>query len=312
MKILQNLFLIVVLAMASTSPIVGQIGTLGAIENDSEGGGTRIPITLTNCTAYFPVTIYLTNLDGVSVNYEIPSDRPEMYLEYSIEDIATGYIPLTEFSLHTQNIFSKNVIIGPIDFSTQCTRSTGDVPFDLSLRLVSPRGGGGYGNYPACNYTASDDIFSCEVFLNAGDCVDPLRSDDDNARTDEEPNGATCQLHKLIKKKYLYKGTCPSSCVYEDGPSDTGGGRSISNPNQNVSVYPNPTNGLLNIQWPADQDVEGITLYRLDGSMLKAWNKNQLEGKTTFETSVDFLSQGIYLLEVRTSDTSQVVKVVKQ
>lgn len=74
-----------------------------------------------------------------------------------------------------------------------------------------------------------------------------------------------------------------------------------------VIIYPNPTNGTLNIK--AKTAISGITIYDLNGRLLKTElpNTNSLD----YQLNTKDLSQGIYFLEVTSNNTKQTLKFVK-
>jgi len=65
-----------------------------------------------------------------------------------------------------------------------------------------------------------------------------------------------------------------------------------------LSVYPNPTNGLINIE--SDLEIEQITLYSVDGQLIK----------TTLKRSILLKIKGIYFIKIRTEKGTIVRRVV--
>ncbi|MEM7037707.1 MAG: T9SS type A sorting domain-containing protein, partial [Bacteroidota bacterium] len=77
-----------------------------------------------------------------------------------------------------------------------------------------------------------------------------------------------------------------------------------------VRVYPNPNSGEFNVRINLSRDMGiRVTLYDLQGRLI---DKRLRSGTRThnLDYSVDDLVQGIYLLKVSTSTSSQVVRVV--
>lgn len=72
-----------------------------------------------------------------------------------------------------------------------------------------------------------------------------------------------------------------------------------------VSVYPNPTSNVLNLQTPANVEINSVGLYDILGKQVNA----RLNNGTI---NVSALSQGVYLLKVVTSAGTLTKKIVKQ
>lgn len=72
-----------------------------------------------------------------------------------------------------------------------------------------------------------------------------------------------------------------------------------------VSVYPNPTSDVLNIQTPSSVDVTSVVLFDILGKKVNADYNNSAINMTS-------LSQGVYILKVETSAGTLTQKVVKQ
>ena len=64
------------------------------------------------------------------------------------------------------------------------------------------------------------------------------------------------------------------------------------------SIYPNPTNGLINIE--SDLEIEQITLYSVDGQLIG----------TTLKRSILLKIKGIYFIKIRTERGTIVRRVV--
>jgi hypothetical protein len=74
-----------------------------------------------------------------------------------------------------------------------------------------------------------------------------------------------------------------------------------------VSIYPNPTNGRLNIK--TKNNIKTILVYDLNGRLLI--NKELNENNSNHELDVSDLSSGFYFLEIKTDTASQVVKFIR-
>ena len=78
---------------------------------------------------------------------------------------------------------------------------------------------------------------------------------------------------------------------------------------KNVSVYPNPTTGLVNISIEDGNTIENIVLTDVQGNIVY-----QLENITDKNIQLDLnnYSNGLYLLQVQSKDDSKVFKITKQ
>jgi len=79
------------------------------------------------------------------------------------------------------------------------------------------------------------------------------------------------------------------------------------NPAKNqVVIYPNPTNNLLNIQPNRGVVLEEVTIYNLQGRKLLSFNKNLTQ------LNLETLSSGMYILNIQTSEGSINKQLVKK
>lgn len=76
---------------------------------------------------------------------------------------------------------------------------------------------------------------------------------------------------------------------------------SVSNPIiENIIVYQNNTNQLLNVSNPNLLDIKSVTLFDITGKLL--FNKFNLGSNNSYEFSTASLSDGIYLVKIQSSD----------
>lgn len=74
-----------------------------------------------------------------------------------------------------------------------------------------------------------------------------------------------------------------------------------------ISISPNPTNDILNIQ--SQVNVSGISIFDINGRLLKTEQPNS--NASTYQIDVQNLTNGIYFLEVQTGNNKQVLKFIK-
>ena len=78
--------------------------------------------------------------------------------------------------------------------------------------------------------------------------------------------------------------------------------------NKVTSIYPNPTNGLVNVH-VKDNDVINYTLFSLDGRII---TQKQAMNSNSFVIDLNNESKGIYLLKIEFLDVTKVYKIIKQ
>ncbi|MBT8258922.1 MAG: T9SS type A sorting domain-containing protein [Bacteroidia bacterium] len=93
---------------------------------------------------------------------------------------------------------------------------------------------------------------------------------------------------------------CDFTTVLSDGQPE-----SISN---NVRIFPNPANGLLNVNFPQGIESGNLTIYDITGQ--RVIESVLTEADNTIEVSA--LSQGVYLLKLETDSKSIIKKFIKE
>jgi hypothetical protein len=73
----------------------------------------------------------------------------------------------------------------------------------------------------------------------------------------------------------------------------------------NFSYYPNPTSGILNLNYSAD--IEAIQVSTILGQVVLSKTINAKEA----QVDLQFLPSGTYLVKVTANDKTKVIKVVK-
>ncbi|MDF1673712.1 MAG: zinc-dependent metalloprotease family protein [Vicingaceae bacterium] len=77
----------------------------------------------------------------------------------------------------------------------------------------------------------------------------------------------------------------------------------------NIKVYPNPTNNLLNLTFNKSSSIEQVTLTDLQGKIV--YNNNFVQG-VNLQINLAGLSNGLYMLNVQTNNGVNIHKVMKQ
>lgn len=81
-------------------------------------------------------------------------------------------------------------------------------------------------------------------------------------------------------------------------------GVSVGTHKNNVKIYPNPANDVVNIA--ADIAVHSIEIYSMTGKLIKTFSKD------TKQINVSDLSSGIYLLRIKSEGADQSFKLIKE
>jgi len=75
-----------------------------------------------------------------------------------------------------------------------------------------------------------------------------------------------------------------------------------------ISIYPNPTNGMVNINFGDNNSLKNYTIYSLEGKIIETGNTDL--DAITIDLSKE--SNGVYLVKINTEQTSTVYKLIKQ
>lgn len=109
-------------------------------------------------------------------------------------------------------------------------------------------------------------------------------------------------------------GSC-STCIYCDSILIASNGiNSINSSNENISLFPNPTQNSSIIEF----NIEGnslveINLFDVQGrKIISVLNKPLQRGKYSEQLSIADLSSGVYLLKMKTGKSVKTIKVVKE
>ena len=80
----------------------------------------------------------------------------------------------------------------------------------------------------------------------------------------------------------------------------------------NIKVYPNPTNGLVQIELLESSGSVATTIYSIDGRQLLSKRLTMDGQATTLDFSGLALPNGIYLLQIVSGEASSLVKLFVQ
>lgn len=76
-----------------------------------------------------------------------------------------------------------------------------------------------------------------------------------------------------------------------------------------ISVYPNPTQNNVHIQWDAATQVKAIAVYSLDGKLITA--ETILGDTTNTDINLSNISEGIYFIKISTENGTLTEKIIK-
>lgn len=77
---------------------------------------------------------------------------------------------------------------------------------------------------------------------------------------------------------------------------------------KNFSVYPNPSNGLVNVSSKGDASIQNLQVTDLNGRVVKTLNAN---GVSETQVNISDLTTGVYFLKVQTEQGTGSTKIVK-
>lgn len=113
---------------------------------------------------------------------------------------------------------------------------------------------------------------------------------------------------------YMYivdNGICAADTSYVtitvDGACDFTGLDELNT--QNVKVYPNPTTGIVNVDWSNETKMEMIEVYNAQGQLVQT---HDVEGNERLKMSLDDLAPGVYLLKMKAESGIGQLRLVKQ
>jgi hypothetical protein len=76
----------------------------------------------------------------------------------------------------------------------------------------------------------------------------------------------------------------------------------------NVSIYPNPTNSLLNIEIPNISKETNINIYSISGQLVKSLNTNVIKTKL----DISSFATGIYFVQLKSENAIKSYKIIKK
>jgi hypothetical protein len=93
-----------------------------------------------------------------------------------------------------------------------------------------------------------------------------------------------------------------STLIIDDISFVTKPNASVKELNNQLNVFPNPTNGTITIN---HNIAKTLDIYKLDGSHIKSY---QIEGQETLQIDISYLSNGIYLISNNNNQHTTFIK----
>ena len=202
--------------------------------------------------------------------------------------ILLSLLLVSSMILHGQTI--ENISVSPSDIEG----------IDISLEVCHGYGIG-YINH-------SDTVEESEINLTVCYHVSDAPITDCDFRVITVPINPEIENYTLNVE--VYKSLLPTECDYSTLTDTLTQAVVLSNTEneieEQIQVFPNPTNGLLNIEVNNNFQINSISLYNLIGTKILVINnpKNELD--------LSNLNSGIYLLEIRTDKGKVVERIVKK
>lgn len=329
LKLLNILFLSLFALALNSQNNDGPVTDLGTTTNDGDGLQAPLDFCLdADDNFHVRVNVVLDGLDlmGISPNEYgvIPSHYPDMFVEFTVNGVVYTPVPVGVFDPITlpsgYPAFSSIVRSPAFNFTDECEDSvTGQVLVNINYRLVTQDASDGWKVYPACDYTAPGDLFSCQVYSKAPWCAGTpgFSLDLPGSGTSSQTSCSDEWFSGSLRARLLCdcdsggtKSSETSNSGYDyivDGEdeSDT----RASGEEETIKVYPNPMQDLLQVEY-GRRGIKQIAMYNMSGELML----NQLFGATdtgnvTLNTST--LPNGLYLVKITTNEGIEVVKVLK-
>jgi hypothetical protein len=77
-----------------------------------------------------------------------------------------------------------------------------------------------------------------------------------------------------------------------------------------LNVYPNPTAGVLNVEYTADKGTAQITVLDLSGRVVMTQSHTNVSGQNNMQLDLSKVAKGAYMLNVQTEGSNNQVRVV--
>jgi len=321
---LLNILFLSLFALALNSQDDGPVTDLGTTTNDGDGLQAPLEFCLDPDDNFnVGVNIVLDGLDLAGTYPDeygvIPSQYPDMFVEFTVNGVVYAPVSVGNFDPITlpsgYQAFSKIVRSPAFNFTDECEDSLiGEAFATVSYRLVTHDGSGGYTVYPACDYTAPGDLFSCDVYPKAPWCVTSSGASGTATST-----GVSCS-NEWFSGNFSAKLLCDCDGGAKSSEASHGGTdyiideRGDTNTRANrtgriIKAYPNPMQDVLQIETNGST-IEQVTLYNMSGELMLNQSFNDpVTEKLTLNTAT--LPHGLYLVKITTTAGIEVVKVLK-
>ena len=77
----------------------------------------------------------------------------------------------------------------------------------------------------------------------------------------------------------------------------------------NISIYPNPTNNIINVNLGAVASPTNYSLYSIDGKMIRV---NNMVNNNSFSIDLTEMAIGIYILKIKSENSTNTFKIIKK
>ncbi len=258
-----------------------------------------------SCLESFNIEVNLANLDllapsGSGQQEFFPTGYPPMFLEINM--LGTIMMRPIQAFTYTETIENIRIFTAtiPVTINTcdYCSDNVSGIHhIRVGLRLTTTIGNN-YVDYPACDFTGEDDIFSC---------LYTSRSCDPNTR---------CNNDTLIKNKG--KGGISIGCGTACGGGDDRrrgekeqelSGRSSENSNLELNIIQNPITDIL--RFASNESIKNLEFQIFDssGQAVLSQRTNVMIGEN--KINLTSLPSGIYFIRINTGNDIYTTKIMK-
>lgn len=291
------------------------------VENGVGGGGDRqvqlVKFDGCNLTVRFRLVVFnLDYLNGftlsntkantnVGQNFNLPEEYEPMFMQCTLNE-TVEVVEVESFSYSFSTLYENAFVFDhymTIDISESCEQNTESnlQTYFASMYLITDPNGIGTSEgesssnvYPICNYTGPNDIFECNSLTTS--CPMTTCDNDDWAGWSDTFE-YDCSDHCKKGPNLPDKNGSGGNADFKKGNSnsETRNDKKITTP---PTVYPNPFQSELNIQWNTPSENSTVRIFNSNGQLIKSWFEESHQTNETLIIDTNELPTGIYFLQI--------------
>ncbi len=286
----------------------------GDVISDCPDGTVWADVDNTSCTnGVVPIAVFCLDLGPVSGYDEFitwPTERDPVYLRYAYDentDLITNQITQWQYvrDLVLRNGQSYKVFQGAVDVNVaalnnlDCGDGSQNLNFDMDVEILTyDRSNPGYYLYPVDKYGFPGDIFSCDVFPENCHLCNPLPG-----------SGCGGQGFPVYTMNVCLD--CDQCNIIDNDPLDVRKAAPTT-ASTLLRVQPNPFSTFTEYEYQSSKLGEiAVRLLNSDGTTVLLEKQNVSIGKNRYRIEANDLPSGVYYLQIRDGEESQVQRLIK-